>query len=45
METVFISQNEEQTAKIAAQLSELTQAGDIWALHGTLGMGKSFFLA
>ncbi len=43
METVFISQNEEQTAKIAAQLSELTQAGDIWALHGTLGMGKSVF--
>lgn len=43
METVFISQNEEQTAKIAAQLSELTQTGDIWALHGTLGMGKSVF--
>ena len=43
MEKVFISQNEEQTAMIASQLSELTQVGDVWALHGTLGMGKSVF--
>lgn len=43
MEISFISQNEEQTSDIAARLSEMTQIGDIWALHGTLGMGKSVF--
>ena len=43
MEVVFISENESQTAEIAAKLSEITRAGDVWALHGTLGMGKSVF--
>lgn len=43
MEKVFISQSEEQTAKIAASLAEISKKGDIWALHGTLGMGKSVF--
>lgn len=43
MKAVFISEKESQTAKIAAELSELSQVGDVWALHGTLGMGKSVF--
>lgn len=43
MEKVFISESEQQTAKIAEALSEISNIGDIWALHGTLGMGKSVF--
>lgn len=43
MEKVFISETEEQTSQIAAMLSEISKIGDIWALHGTLGMGKSVF--
>ena len=43
MEKVFISENEQQTAKIAEALSEISKVGDIWALRGTLGMGKSVF--
>lgn len=43
MEKVFISENEEQTAHIAAELAEIAEIGDVWALHGTLGMGKSVF--
>lgn len=43
MKKVFISENEEQTAQIAAQLADITEIGDVWALFGTLGMGKSVF--
>lgn len=43
MQAIFISENESQTSQIAAELSEITRAGDVWALHGTLGMGKSVF--
>lgn len=43
MEKVFISENEEQTARLAAKLAEIAKVGDVWALHGTLGMGKSVF--
>lgn len=43
MEKIFISETEEQTGKIASALAEISKIGDIWALHGTLGMGKSVF--
>lgn len=43
MEKVFISHNEAETAEIAAKLAKMTKQGDIWALSGTLGMGKSVF--
>lgn len=43
MEKVFITENEKQTAEIAEALAEISSIGDIWALHGTLGMGKSVF--
>lgn len=43
MEKVFITENEKQTAEIAEALAEISNIGDIWALHGTLGMGKSVF--
>lgn len=43
MEKVFISNNEAETAKIAAKLAKITKRGDVWALSGTLGMGKSVF--
>ncbi len=43
MKKVFISENEEQTAQIAAQLADITEIGDVWALFGTLGMGQSVF--
>lgn len=43
MEKVFISNNEAETAQIAARLAKITKRGDVWALSGTLGMGKSVF--
>ena len=43
MEIVRISENETQTAELAASISEISIPGDVWALHGTLGMGKSVF--
>lgn len=43
MEKVFISNSEAETAQIAARLAKITKRGDIWALKGTLGMGKSVF--
>ena len=39
----FISHNEEETALIAQRLAKITKRGDIWALSGTLGAGKSVF--
>lgn len=43
MEKVFISGNEDETAAIAEKLSAITRQGDVWALNGTLGAGKSVF--
>ena len=43
MQIIRITENEQQTSQLAAQLSEISIAGDVWALHGTLGMGKSVF--
>ena len=43
MEKVFISENEEQTAELARKLAKISKIGDVWALNGTLGMGKTVF--
>ncbi|MBQ7632949.1 MAG: tRNA (adenosine(37)-N6)-threonylcarbamoyltransferase complex ATPase subunit type 1 TsaE [Alphaproteobacteria bacterium] len=43
MQNVFYSESEQETAEIAKRLSAITKKGDIWALRGTLGMGKSVF--
>ena len=33
--------SESDTKRLAAALAQITQKGDVWALFGTLGMGKS----
>lgn len=38
-----ITRTEDDTAALAAQLAQHAQQGDIWALHGDLGAGKSVF--
>ena len=43
MEKVFISHNEAETAEVARKLAQITKRGDVWALNGTLGAGKSVF--
>ena len=43
MEKIFISENEEQTAELARKLARISKIGDVWALNGTLGMGKTVF--
>ena len=43
MEKVFISHNEQETANIAEKVAQISVAGDVWALSGTLGAGKSVF--
>ncbi len=43
MEKVFISRSEEDTGALAEKLAALSVQGDIWALNGTLGAGKSVF--
>lgn len=39
----FICKTEQETALLAAKVAALSQAGDVFALNGTLGMGKSVF--
>lgn len=36
----FFSSDEETTARLAAQIASRAQSGDVFALYGTLGMGK-----
>ena len=43
MEKVFLSHNEQETADLAVKLAKISKIGDIWALKGTLGAGKSVF--
>ena len=43
MEKVFLSHSEQETADLAAKLAKISKIGDIWALKGTLGVGKSVF--
>ena len=42
-EQTFICVTEAETEHLAAELSKLCRAGDVFALIGTLGMGKSVF--
>ena len=43
MVKVFTSNSEADTAKIAEKIAQIAQVGDIFALNGTLGAGKSVF--
>lgn len=43
MHKIYKSTSEEDTAAVARRLAAITKPGDIWALHGTLGAGKSVF--
>ena len=43
MEKVFISQDEIGTGEIARRCAHISKRGDVWALSGTLGAGKSVF--
>lgn len=43
MKYIYNCKTEEETKKLAAALSQITEKGDVWALFGTLGMGKSIF--
>ena len=39
----YFSDSEQQTAQLAESLAEIAVKGDVFALYGTLGMGKSVF--
>lgn len=39
----FLSADEEATGLLASRMANLAQTGDVFALFGTLGMGKSVF--
>ena len=43
MQKIFSSNSEEQTSEIAKKLALIAKRGDVFALYGTLGMGKSVF--
>lgn len=43
MEKVFISDSEADTGALAEKLAAISVRGDVWALNGTLGAGKSVF--
>ena len=40
---IFISRSEKDTKKLAETLAQKAKRGDVFALFGTLGMGKSVF--
>lgn len=39
----YISENEDQTSALAEKLAGVAELHDVFALYGTLGMGKSVF--
>jgi len=43
MEKVFWTHNEAETGAVAQKMATITTRGDVWALSGTLGAGKSVF--
>lgn len=43
MERIFLSNSEDETIAIAEKFADITKQGDVWALNGTLGVGKSVF--
>ncbi len=40
---VYDCADEASTVRLATRLAEISRVGDVWALYGTLGMGKSVF--
>lgn len=43
MQKTLVSETEAQTIAFAEKLASVAQKGDVFALYGTLGMGKSVF--
>ena len=43
MQKSFISTSEVETESLAKKVARMAQKGDVFALYGTLGMGKSVF--
>ena len=43
MQKVFLSSSEAQTSEIASKIAKAAKKGDVFALYGTLGIGKSVF--
>ena len=43
MSKFFTSENESQTRELAQKRAKITKIGDVWALNGTLGVGKTVF--
>ena len=43
MQKSFLSKSEQQTSDIAKKVASIAKKGDVFALYGTLGMGKSVF--
>ena len=43
LKTSFICLNEQATVELAQKVAERAAVGDVFALYGTLGMGKSVF--
>ena len=43
MQKVFHSLSEQDTINLGAKISHIAKRGDVFALYGTLGMGKSVF--
>ena len=43
MKKIFISETEQQTKDLAKRFAKIAKKGDVFALYGTLGMGKSVF--
>ena len=41
--TEYILANENKTKSLAKKISRIAKEGDVFALYGTLGMGKSVF--
>ena len=43
MQKTFIIKTEQQTKDLAKRFAKIAKKGDVFALYGTLGMGKSVF--
>ena len=43
MEKIFVSKSEADTGALAEKLAAISVQGDVWALNGALGAGKSVF--
>ena len=43
MQKCFLSASESQTSEIAEKFAKIAKRGDVFALYGTLGVGKSVF--